>query len=187
MPGTNTPRRTTAKSRTPILDSLDEGQAARVLYLLSRSDPEIGKKAEEIARDFLEEVSHEDIADEVYDGLDVLEIEDVWSSSGKRRDGEYVYPGERAHEMMEEVLAPFIAEMEACLGRGMKAQACEHCKGILLGLSRFEDESGSDLLDETEDSPSNLRDEVRESFGTLVKDPSLEEEVDRFCREKGVG
>ena len=185
MPGTKKPRKNPTKSRTPILDSLDEAQAAHVLYLLTRSDPEIGKKAEEIARDFLEEVSHEEIADQVYSELDLLEIEEVWKSSGKQRYGDYIYPGERAHEMMEEVLAPFISEMEACLERGMKAQACEHCKGILLGLSRFEDESGSDLLEETPDSPSNLRDEVRESFGEGVDDPSLEEEMNEFCREEG--
>jgi hypothetical protein len=180
------PEVTVKKTMTPLLDSLSDEQAAQVLYLLSRSDPGIALRAEAIARDFLEDIDYEEIADGLYNDLDYLEIDDVWDSSGRKRDGSYIEPGERAHEMMEEVVTPLIEEMKEYVNREMPDQACEFCKGILLGLSRFENESGSDLLEETPDSCSELIDEVRSTFSETVNDTALDRELSEFCDENGL-
>ena len=90
--------------RTPYPDSLD---------------PEIAIHAEELAEEILLDVDIEGIAYSLSDELNGPYIEEVWDSSGGTLDG-YVYPSERAFEMLEEIIDPYINEMMDYLKRNMK-------------------------------------------------------------------
>jgi len=180
------PKRKKAVSPTPLLDSLCAEQAQQVLYLLVRGDPAIAARAEGLARALLGAVHVEGVADSLAEDLSGPAIEDVWDTSGRTRDRGYVYPSERAWEMMDDVVAPYQDEMMAYLRRGMAEQSRLYCAGILIGLRRFQQDSDSALLDEVPDYCGETIDTVREEWESAVADAGQVKLLARFLEEKGL-
>jgi len=135
---------------TPLLDTLHPEESKQILMQLVRASPEIAEKAEALARELLVGIDIETIAENLADELNIPEIEEVWDTSGRTRDG-YIHPDERAYEILEEILDRYISEMNTYLRRGMVDQSREYCAGIILGIRRFCQESNSGLLDELPD------------------------------------
>jgi hypothetical protein len=157
--------------KTPLLDTLDDSRARMVLSMLIRDDPSITHQIEEYARNLLDSIDYEKVAESLYSELNALEIEDVWDSSGKQRDGSYIDTGERAYEMVEEILEPYTDEISAYLERGMPDASREYCMGVILGLWRFDKDSGSDLLDELPDSFRDFIEMIKDDWEKEVKNP----------------
>ncbi|WP_214021268.1 hypothetical protein [Methanoculleus sp.] len=178
------PKRKKTASATPLLDSLSAEQAHAVLARLIRDDPALTARAEGVARDLLRIVDSEKIADSL--AGDLAEIEDVWETSGRTHDGGYLYPSERAWKMMDEVVASYKEEMTAYLRRGMADESRLFCTGILLGIRRFERDSGSALLDEVPDYCDDAFSSVREEWEAAVGDPGQVRLLARFLEEKGL-
>jgi hypothetical protein len=120
---------------------------------LLADDPALVKKAYAIAVEIVGEANVDEIADDVYDALDSLDIDDVYNSSGRTRDG-YVDPTDRAWEMFEEALYPFVNEMKKNQQRGLPTEAKIHCIGMIKGLQRYEKESTSDVSEWVPDAPN---------------------------------
>ncbi|MDO9538889.1 MAG: hypothetical protein Q7J09_02650 [Methanocalculus sp.] len=174
---------------TPLLDTLDDYRVRMVLSMLIRDDPSVTDRIEEYARSLLDSVDYKNVADSLYSGLNAIEIEDVWDSSGKQRDGSYIDTGERAYEMVEEILEPYTDEISAYLQRGMPDESREYCMGVILGLWRFNMDSCSDLLDELPDSFPDFIEMIKRDWEKEVKDPEQiallsdwleEEEIEPF-------
>ncbi|MDN7025441.1 hypothetical protein FGU65_11130 [Methanoculleus sp. FWC-SCC1] len=180
------PKRKRTASATPLLDSLSAEQAAIVLAQLVRADPALAVRAEDVARDLLQAVDAEAVAASLAADLARIAIEDVWKTSGRIRDGGYLYPSERAWEMMDEVVAPYTAEMAACLRRGMVDASRLYCAGILLGIRQFERESGSALLEEEPDYCDDAFYTIREEWEEAVGDADQADLLARFLEEKGL-
>ncbi|MFY9194412.1 MAG: hypothetical protein WAN99_03460 [Methanoculleus sp.] len=167
----------TNRTKTPLLATLSADQAHSVLMRLVYDDPALAARAEEVARDLLEYVDSTAIADILCCELSTLKIEDVWDTSGRTRDG-YIDPSDRAWEMLDEVLE--------YLRRGMPDESRIYALGILLGIRKFQNNSGSALLEEVPDYGDDTLELVREEWEEAVGD---DEQVRLFAdelREEGL-
>lgn len=167
----------TNRTKTPLLATLSADQAHAVLMRLVYDDPALAARAEEVARDLLEYVDSTAIADILCCELSTLKIEDVWDTSGRTRDG-YIDPSDRAWEMLDEVLE--------YLRRGMPDESRIYALGILLGIRKFQNNSGSALLEEVPDYGDDTLELVREEWEEAVGD---DEQVRLFAdelREEGL-
>jgi len=72
------------------------------------------------------------------------------------------------------------------LKRGMVEESRLCCAGILLGIRRFEQDSGSDLLEEAPDYCNETFDSVREEWEKAVGDAAQVRLLARFIEEKGL-
>lgn len=175
----------TNRTKTPLLATLSADQAHSVLMRLVYDDPALAARAEEVARDLLEYVDSTAIADILCYELSTLKIEDVWDTSGRTRDG-YIDPSDRAWEMLDEVLEPYREEMLEYLRRGMPDESRIYALGILLGIRKFQNNSGSALLEEVPDYGDDTLELVREEWEEAVGD---DEQVRLFAdelREEGL-
>ncbi len=170
---------------TPYFDSLDLTRRYRILSALIPQYPEIAARAEELAEEILLDVDTEDIAGSLADELDGPDIEEVWDSSGRTRDG-YVDPSERAYEMLEEIIDPYIDEMMDYLKRDMKDQSRDYCAAILLGIHKFETEYSSSLLEEVPDFCNDMSQYVREKWEESVEDEERVKLLSGFLEENGL-
>ena len=130
------------KDPREIIDHLTPIDALSILRTLADSDEALARRIAEISAARLSDVDPEEVAAELYDELDALEVEEVWDRAGRTRHG-YVEPGEAADQMIEEVLDPFLEELGKYQKLGMNTEANQMCMGLLLGLYRFERESMS--------------------------------------------
>ena len=96
--------------------------------------------------EYFKEVIIEDIADEVFLDLDSLEVEEIWDSSGATRYG-YVDPVDKAWEMFEDAIEPYLDELKKCQDLKLSKEAKKHCMGMLKGIYQFERESESEHKD----------------------------------------
>ena len=140
------------KDPREIIDHLSPADVLTILRNLADSDPVIARRIAELALEQLSDVDPEEMAADVYDALDSLEVEEVWDRAGSTRYG-YVEPGEAADQMVEEVLNPFLEVMARYHKMGMNAEANRMCMGLLLGLYRFKHESTIEFKDWAPDAP----------------------------------
>jgi hypothetical protein len=171
-------------STTPLLDTLKASESRNILMQLVRSSPDIAAKAEKLARAFLVDVESEEIADSLARDLSYPTIEEVWETSGRTRYG-YIEPGERAYEILEEILDEYITDMNTYLRRGMVDQSREYCAGIVLGIGQFCMESHADILEEVPDF-SNEADLIRRNWEEKVNDETQIQLLAEYLQEKGV-
>lgn len=169
----------------PYFDSLDLTRRYRILSGLIRQYPEIAARAEELAEEILLDVDTEDIAGSLTDELDGPDIEEVWDRSGRTRDG-YVDPSERAYEMPEEIIDPYIDEMMDYLKQDMKDQSRDYCAGILPGIHIFGTEYSSSLLEEAPDFCYNMSQYVREKWEKSVEDKEPVKLLSGFLEKDGL-
>jgi hypothetical protein len=127
-----------------IIDQLSPDDALSILRTLAESDEQIASRIAEIAVTHLSKVDPEEVAADLYDELDLLEVEEVWDRAGSTRHG-YVEPHEAAYEMVEEVIGPFLEELKKYQKLGMNTEANRMCMGLLWGLYQFEHDSTSEF------------------------------------------
>jgi hypothetical protein len=141
------------RRKGPVLERLNAEEAQDVLRRLLAAHPALRAEAEAIARSRLGEATFETIADEVQEAVRTLDINDLNGRAGRHEWG-YVEPTEAAWEILEEAVEPFIADISRRLGLGLKADALEICKGVVLGLYRVQQGKGSDLAEWAPDFPA---------------------------------
>jgi hypothetical protein len=139
-----------------IIDQLSPADALAILKTLTRDDAQLAARVAEIATARLSAVDPEEVAFGLYEGLEGLEVEEVWDRAGPSARHGYVEPSEAAEQMMDEVIAPYLEELKKLQALGMNAQANGMCMGLLLGLYRFEHESTSEFKDWAVDAPGGL-------------------------------
>jgi hypothetical protein len=133
------------KSKKPILDRLEPGEAQAVLNRLLADHPNIGAEAERIAESLLGEISSEIIADEIDDAIRSLDLDDLGSRAGRHSWG-YTEPSEAAWKLLQEVVDPFLEDLKRRMDLGLAADALEVCRGILLGLYGVRDTKSGELV-----------------------------------------
>jgi hypothetical protein len=143
-----------------FIDGLSVDEAARVLRDMLGKDPDLMKKAYEIAVKVAGDVDADVIMDRVFRRLDMLDLDDLSGRAGRTRHG-YVEPTDAAWELFEEALDPFIHEMKRNQERGLLAAGKAHCIGIIKGLWMYEAGSSSDFSGWVVDAPG-------EYVGTVV-------------------
>lgn len=140
------------KDAHKLIDNLSPDDALSILKSLAADDPPLATRIAEMALKRRTDVDPEEVAAELYDALEALEVEELWDRAGETRDG-YVEPGEAAEQMIDGVLEPFLEEMKRYQKMGLTLEARQMCTGLLLGLHQFKYKSTSEFKDWAPDSP----------------------------------
>lgn len=172
-----------------IINQLSPNDALAILKALVRNDEARAARIAEIALARLGDIDLEEVAFDLYEELNALEVEDVWDRVGRTRHG-YVEPIEVADEMVGVVIAPYLEELQKCQALGMDEQANRMCKGLLLGLYKFDRESTSEFKDWAGDAPTAFAEEVVSVWKDGRPSQSdikafrkfIEEALGRWCR-----
>jgi hypothetical protein len=151
------------KNSQEIIDNLSPADALSILKTLAANDDQLANRIAQIALEHLSQVGQEEVAALVYDGLNFLEVEEVWDRAGSTRQG-YVEPGEAADQMIDEVLEPFLADMKKYQQLGLSVQARQLCMGLLAGLCRFDDESTSQFKEWAAGAPAVFTEAVIDAW-----------------------
>jgi hypothetical protein len=166
-----------------IIDHLSPTDALSMLRTLASSDEKLAKRIAEIATAHLSEVDLEEIAFELYDELNSLEVEEVWDRAGPTRHG-YIDPTEAAYEMVEEVIEPYLEKLKKYQELGMNTEANRMCMGLLLGLYQFDHESTSEFKDWAPDAPSSFAWTVVDAWKARSRSQADVKAVKAFIEDK---
>jgi hypothetical protein len=129
-----------------FIQSLNADETSKILQTLLEENPDLLKKIYNSALRVVGDINEDAIIDEVYHELNALDVETLYSRSGKTRYG-YNDPHEAAWEMFEETLYPFINEMGKNQQRILPDVAKTYCIGIIKGLWKYEEKSFFDFKD----------------------------------------
>ena len=134
----------------------------------------------------LTEISWRETAEEVFDVLDSIAVEDCWSRSGGSRDS-YTSPDEAAVEIVEEELQPFFDQVGRYHELGMPEQEAVYCMGVIFGIYRYEREAKSEFREWCEDIPVEcagfLLEEWRTRNREMASVGAMDEFIDEHCPE----
>lgn len=169
--------------RKHILDEINEVEAYQILRRLIKEDNNIKKRAEEIAKDFFSEIDSEDIAENVFCNLNLIDVHDLWDESGNTRYG-YVDVNEHASEMVEEELDPFVEQMKKYQRLNMYPEAKFVCIGILKGLYQYEKHATNEFADWAVDEPKEFFDTIYEDWKKNHPVKRDIEEVDKIIKKE---
>jgi hypothetical protein len=68
-----------------VLDNISTEHAYEILVRLADEDANISKRIQELALEYITEVDPDDIAEDVFYDLNILDVEDVWNNSGSTK------------------------------------------------------------------------------------------------------
>ncbi len=146
-----------ARSLETLIAQLSREQAQGVLRALA-VDAAQAERVEREVRAYLKQAAPQDsndVANMAYvirDELESLEVEEVWDTAGKTRNG-YVEPSEAADRMIARVIEPYQKEIEHYNKIGMTAAAAHLCLGVIWGLYLFETEVNTEFKNWAPDLP----------------------------------
>jgi hypothetical protein len=144
-----------------LMEIVDDFQCRQCLLYLAASSPEVAEIIVEYLEKQVHRADHETIADELQGDLYCLDLEELWAHSGKTRNG-YIDVYEKAYEMFEELIEPYIDEMKKMQELSLFREASEYCMGIMQGIADFS-KSDSEFLDWITDGPGES---IYETFDT---------------------
>ena len=153
------------KKTRDILSHLGPAEGAHVLSELLRRHTSLRKEAYDIAKDLLDNISVEAVADEVADLVTAIGLEELGSRAGKHSWG-YVEPGEAAWELLEESIENLRNDMKRRFEVGMEQGAEEICQGIILGLYSVRNTNSDGAHDWAPDFPAEA---AARAASTLVE------------------
>lgn len=148
--------------KNDIFNKITPEEALRILKHIAKTDKTIKRKIIDLAEDLFRNVNIEEICEDVYYELDGIDVHELWDRSGARSDG-YTSPEDMAFEMFEEALEPFHQELFRLFDLNMSQESKRYCMGILKGIYRYEEDSGSEFKDWATDIPG-------ECFGYLLSE-----------------
>lgn len=161
-----------------FLCMINGSQAREVLRIIAGNDPGTARLVRETIELYLAENDAESIAREVYFNLEHIDVEEVLKRTGNIRMGiAGLY--EVAWKQFEAVLDPYMVNMKMYQKRLMNREACEQCRGMLMGIRRFEKESTSRYRELAEDVPGHYAKLV---FKEWKKGSSSPEDVQKLER-----
>jgi hypothetical protein len=166
-----------------VTGKLTPEQALEIVERLCRKGGDVRDAIVAEAISLLSEFSLEDIADEVFDALDLIDIQDCWDLAGGAKKGTPP-PSEAAADIIEEELQPFFDQVERYHELGMCEQEATYCKGVLLGIYRFEQESASEIKPLAADLPVDCATSLVDQWRLRNPDKAGVAAMEAFIREK---
>lgn len=140
------------KKANDILNNITSYDAKSILRIILERHAELTDEIYLIAMELLSDVNSEDIAIDVFNELNSIQVEELWDRSGATRYG-YVDSTEEAQIMFEEAIALFISEMHKCQKMGLTKAAKYYCIGIIKGILKYDKTSVSEFKDWAVDIP----------------------------------
>jgi hypothetical protein len=169
---------------TDVIGKLTSEQALEIVERLCRKGGDIRDAIVAEAVSLLTEFSLDDIAEEVFDALDLIDVQDCFDQAGASRDGE-ASPDEAAADMIEEELQPFFDQVERYHELGMGEQEATYCMAVILGIYRFEHESKSEFKQWAGDAPADFASTLLEDWRSRNPQQSAIDAMDAFIRKRG--
>lgn len=126
--------------------------ALAILKILADGDTVVSREIEQVTLEYLRDVDIDGVSEEVFFGLDCIDVEDVYDRSGSMKHG-YVDPADAEWEVFEEALEPYMEKMTRYQELSMHVEAKKLCMGTLKGILRFEEESTSEYRNLAVDAP----------------------------------
>jgi hypothetical protein len=167
----------------PMLESLTDQQKTQLIQRLYERDEGMRQALLEEAGHVLTDIDPDEIAEDAFFVLDLIDVETLWDKSGPGRKG-YVSPDDQALNMIEEELEPFVSQVWQYLQLDMPTEAKTYMQGILLGLYRFDRESNSEFRSWASDIPRELFDLLKDKWRKKVNKSELVQEMNDFCRQR---
>lgn len=161
----------TVKKKIEFIKTLNSDESASILRQLIECQPNLVNAIYDIAVKTACDIDSDGIMDDVFYELNALDVDDLFSRSGKTRYG-YKEPSEEAWEMFEEALQPHIDDMNKGHKRGLVAVSKVHCIGIIKGLVKYENESYSEFKDWAVDAPFEYIDRIIDEWKKANPDES---------------
>lgn len=166
-----------------LLSKLTGEQALDVLQRLAQEKGAVATAVLVEAKRVLAAVDVEDVADEVFGQLDMIDVQDCWDKAGRHRDG-YTAPDEAAVQLLEEELQPFVDQVERYHSLGMARQEQDCCMGIILGTYRYEKESKSEFKDWCTDIPIECAGGMLDDWRKRNRNAAAITAMDEFIRQR---
>jgi hypothetical protein len=166
-----------------VIKKLTPEQALEVVMRLSDKGGAMRDAVLAEARSVLSEIDLDDIADEVFFVLDSVDVEDCWDRAGSSRDG-YTSPDEAAAELIDEQLQPFFDQAVSYYELGMTEQEATYCRGVILGIYRYEHESKSEFREWAVDIPIECAGALLTEWRKRGRDANSAAAMDEFIRDR---
>jgi hypothetical protein len=166
-----------------VTGKITSEQALLIVERLCRKGGDIRDAIVAEALSLLSEFSLDGTADEVFDALDLIDIQDCWDLAGPSHDG-CTSPEEAAVDVIEEELQPFFDQAERYHDLGMTAEEATYCRGVVLGIYRFEQESSSEIKALAADLPAEYAATLLEDWRKRNPDKAGIAAMEAFVREK---
>lgn len=167
-----------------LIRKLTPEQALEVVMRLSDKGGAIREAVLAEAGNVLSEIDLDEIADAVYFVLDSIDVHDCWDRAGNSREG-YTSPDEAAAELIEEQLQPFFDQAGRYRELGMAEEDATYCRGVILGIYRYEHESKSEFREWAVDIPiecaGTLLNEWRERGQVSISVAAMDEFIRDRC------
>jgi hypothetical protein len=165
-------------ARSPALNALTAAEKGEVLDALLAVRPDLQAQAEELAERRLSGVDPIKVADGVESALRCVEIDELNGRAGHRPGIGYVHPVDAAAEVLDELLQPFLDDLQRHAQLGMTADAVTLAVGILHGLHRCRDSGSESLLEYSPDFADERAAEVVRMCRALAVDLPFDDLVD---------
>lgn len=157
------------KDNNDIFQIITSYEAELVLHRFMNKHDEYVEEIRGIALELISDADPDEIASDVRDALECLQVEDLWDRSGKTRYG-YVDPSEESWEMFGEALSPYIDSMKKYQEAGLNRLAKTYCIGIIQGIKDYDSDSVSEFKDWAVDEPYEYIDRVFQEWMTHTQD-----------------
>lgn len=138
-------------ARSPAVNALTAAEKGELLDALLTARPDLRGQAEELATRLLSGVDPIGVANDVESALKFVEIDELNGRAGHRPGIGYVHPVDAAAEILDELLQPFLDDLQRHARLGMTAAAVDIAVGILHGLHRCRDGGSESLLEYSPD------------------------------------
>jgi len=158
--------------KNDIFDKISPDEALEILRQITKTDKNLKKKIVELAESLFRDVNVDEVCEDVFFELDVIDVHELWDRAGSNTDG-YISSEEMAVEMFEDALEPFLQEMYRLLDLKMHQEAKLYCMGIAKGIYQYEEDSTSEFKDWAADVPRESYDYIFnewEKRGIDIKD-----------------
>jgi hypothetical protein len=158
------PQKSATKSGlSDVLQKLSPEEAAAVLRHLLAKHSELRSEAEQFAIDYVTSGSIEEVAQDVYDRIIGIDLDELNGRAGKH-SWEYIEPGEAAFELLEESLEDLVDDIKRKAELGLLPEAQVVCAGIVQGLYQARDTKSDGALGWAPDFPAEHADNVVGNF-----------------------
>ena len=168
---------------TELISKLTGQQAIHVLRRLTKESGAIAEATLAETKRVLADVDIDDITDQLFFQLDMIDVQDCWDRSAATRNG-YTTPEDAAMELIEEELQPFRDQVRRYHELGMDEQERDCCAGTILGLYRYEQESKSEFKDWCEDIPLCCAESILAEWRKQNGSPSAITKMNEFVRQR---
>jgi hypothetical protein len=163
---------------TSALNALTPAEKGALLDALIAARPELRKQAEDLAVRRLSGVDPLEVADDVESALRFVAIEELNSRAGYQPGVGYVHPVEAAAEILDELLQPYLDDLQRHAKLSMMAAAADLAVGILRGLHRCQDGGSESLLEYSPDYATERAEEVVRQCHALAVDLPVDDLAD---------